>query len=281
MKEGAFGKVYKSKATGGSKKVCAIKVIAFQRLEKDPKAWENELNISRRLKHPNIIQLHDAVVDEKEEMWYLVMEFCSGGDLFDWIEQNKYGLIPASIIARYSIEMLSGIKYIHFHKYCHRDIKPGNYMLPSKNDGAPLKLIDFGLATKFEPGIPMNERCGTTHYSAPEVIRCSYNERCDVWSVGICLYMICIGCKPFDDESEDTLAEIIKKGPQVFGTQIRTSVRPMDRLDHLGNDREPIMELIKELLQPDASKRPSARDVLKGNEWLQKKNKDPGCCTLL
>jgi calcium-dependent protein kinase len=268
---------------GDSKKACAvirIKAIPFQRLEKDRQAWENELDIGRRLKHPNIIRLYDAVVDEVDEAWYLVMEFCGGGSLFDWIERNEFALVPGSIIAQLGVEMLSGIKYIHHHKFCHRDIKPDNYMLPSKDDGAPLKLIDFGLATKFEQGVPIKERCGTVEYSAPEVIRRNYTEKCDIWSIGVTFYMVCVGCWPFYLAHEEQLVELIKMGPDVFGPK---NAAKTEKFYQLGKHKTPVMALVKELLEPDAIKRSSAREVLKTNKWLQETSNSnaTGCCAVL
>merc|ERR1719401_694535 len=114
--------------------------------------------------------------------------------MFDLIKSNcGPGKIREPITARYVHQMLDGIKYCHHHSFCHRDIKPENYMLAEPGKASQLKLIDFGLATAFEVGTPLTLRCGTLHYTAPEVFRCRYNEKCDVWGIGIVFYMLCMG----------------------------------------------------------------------------------------
>merc|ERR550537_770650 len=115
-------------------------------------------------------------------MLYLVMDLCTGGDLFDLIKQawDKNTVVPEPTLARFATEMLDGIKYCHHHKFCHRDIKPENYMLKSL-EAPTLQLIDFGLACECSEDTLMHLECGTPCHMAPEVIGRSYTQKCDIW----------------------------------------------------------------------------------------------------
>lgn len=89
------------------------------------------------------------------------------------------------------------MNYIHKNKTVHRDIKPENIILVNEKD-LKLKLVDFGCAQKFTPGQYMVQQYGTPYYIAPEVIKGCYDEKCDLWSVGIILYILLTGTLPFD-----------------------------------------------------------------------------------
>lgn len=286
IKEGSFGKIFRGVAKEQDDRAVAVKTVTFQSItsKQDQASFEFELHISRQLKHPNIVHLFDTIKDDGEgQCWYLVMELCNGGDLFDLIKANcGPGRFKEPVLARFIYQMLDGIKYCHHHCFCHRDIKPENYMLSEQGMGSTLKLIDFGLATAFEPGTIMTLRCGTLHYSAPEALRCKYTEKCDIWGIGVVFYMLCIGQWPFFDKNEMKLSQIIASGPDVFGEQNATQTAAFDRAS---GDKVAIKALIKDLLCPDVAKRPAAKDVLSENAWIAKARllplKGRGCCDIL
>lgn len=95
----------------------------------------------------------------------------------------------------------------HFHEQgvIHRDLKLENFMLKSKGEDAPLMAIDFGLSTFFEPGQRFQEIVGSAYYVAPEVLRKNYGKECDIWSVGVILYMLLCGVPPFWDGGPRTV----------------------------------------------------------------------------
>jgi len=270
FKEGSFGKIFRARAKENNDRIVAVKTVAYESivLAQDQASFEFELHVSRQLKHPSIVHLIDTIKDDGGKCWHLVMELCKGGDLFDLIKANcGPGRFKEPVLARFVYQMLDGIKYCHHHCFCHRDIKPENYMLLEQGMGSPLKLIDFGLATAFEPGTMMTLRCGTLHYSAPEALRCKYTQSCDIWGIGVVFYMLCIGQWPFFDKNEHKLASIIGSGPDVFGEQNATQTAAFDRAS---GDKVAIKALLKELLCPDAAKRPSAKEILAQNEWIAK-----------
>jgi len=93
----------------------------------------------------------------------------------------------------------------------HRDLKPENVLI-DKEQNNTLKIIDFGTACKFKDGELMNTTHGTSYYIAPEVLNKSYDQRCDVWSIGVMLYILLSGKPPFDGDDDNEITEQVKLG---------------------------------------------------------------------
>lgn len=140
----------------------------------------------------------------------------------------------------------------------HRDLKPENILLDSKNDDA-IKLIDFGTAQKFNPNRPMTQTFGTAYYIAPEVLTSSYNEKCDVWSIGVIMYMLLTGKPPFDGIDDKEIIQKVKKGETPFNTP------------ELKKKGKETLDLLKKMLQKDPEKRISADEALK-HKFIQRVN---------
>lgn len=125
---------------------------------------------------------------------FLVLEYLDGGELFDYITDRDHLTEEESAIL--FKQMMSAIIYCHKNRICHRDLKPDNFMLLSKDQNAPIKLIDFGLSRSFYKFhgegkgevVRMETRVGTSLYMAPEVLRRNYSSACDTWSLGVILY---------------------------------------------------------------------------------------------
>ena len=110
--------------------------------------------------------------------------------------------------------MVSAVKYMHFNKVCHRDLKPENFLFEGPSTGSLIKLIDFGLSSFFMnksdlKAVKMQTCCGTSFYMAPEVILGEYTETCDIWSLGVIMYILLSGVPPFYSENEDEIYEAI------------------------------------------------------------------------
>ncbi|KAL3784658.1 hypothetical protein HJC23_012174 [Cyclotella cryptica] len=148
----------------------------------------SEILTMSKLSHPNICRIIEAY--ERRRHIYLVMEFCSGG--------NLAGRIPMTEIkaAHVTAKILSVVKYLHDNGVAHRDIKLENIMFDSKET---IKLIDFGLANAYlnDDFKNMTEKVGTLYSMAPEVLNESYDQRCDLWSVGVVTYLLLSGIQPF------------------------------------------------------------------------------------
>ena len=114
--------------------------------------------------------------------------------------------------AKYIRQLMSAIAYLHARNIVHRDLKAENLLLENESDEANLKLIDFGVSCEFFKGTKMKETLGTPYYIAPEVLLQSYDEKCDIWSAGVTLYIILCGYPPFYGETDKEILLAVKKG---------------------------------------------------------------------
>lgn len=185
----------------------AIKVIQKKRV-KDYKTFINEINILRQLDHENIIKLHE--IWEWSDCCFLVLEYCEGGELFHYITERKHlSEQDAAVIMK---QLLSALTYLHKNSISHRDIKPENFMLVKPKDPSKIKMIDFGLSKdcKNTQGI-MTTMSGSPYYIAPEVFMQKYNQKIDIWSLGVVLYIMLSGKVPFPGNSEiEIIGNVIK-----------------------------------------------------------------------
>jgi len=159
-----------------------------------------EINLLAALNHPNIVKIYKAL-DLGQEV-ALIMEYIPGTDLFDsLISRGKYSELDAKTIFRQLVCVLS---YLHENSIVHRDLKPENIMIDGDLN---IKLIDFGFVKEYREDEKLNTVCGSIHYSAPEVLLghhyCGY--KADIWSLGICLYVLIMGHFPFPYK---TIAEL-------------------------------------------------------------------------
>ncbi|CAD8135671.1 unnamed protein product [Paramecium pentaurelia] len=163
----------------------------------------NEINILRSCDHPNIIKLYE--IYESEDYIYLVMELLQGGELFDIILETPFFL--ESKIALIMFKIFDALEYLHTKNIMHRDIKLENILLKDKSENFDLKIADFGLASYTESEL-LIKRCGTPGYVAPEILDDQkYNEKVDVFSAGIILYILLTGQAPFYGNSLDDVIE--------------------------------------------------------------------------
>lgn len=191
----------------------AIKIIRKQELpEEEKKNLLKEVQILKGLDHPNIIKLFDMYEDQI--YFYLVTEFCSGGELFDRIQ--KINCFTEKDAAKYIKQLLSAITYLHERNIVHRDLKAENLLFENENEDANMKLIDFGVSSEILKGAKLKETLGTPYYIAPEVLLQSYDEKCDVWSCGVILYILLCGYPPFNGADDNEILENVKKGEFCF-----------------------------------------------------------------
>jgi calcium-dependent protein kinase len=155
--------------------------------------------------HPHITRLYD-VYESKHEL-HLVMECMGGGELFDRvIEKKRFSEDEASLALR---QMLLALNYIHSHGIVHRDVKLENFIYDSKSSGH-LKLIDFGFSKMMDPDgrKKMTGSLGTLAYVAPEVLDSSYTSQCDMWSLGVCAFILLAGYMPFSGNEREQIRNI-------------------------------------------------------------------------
>jgi len=217
---------------------------------------KSEIQILIKLDHPNIIKLYE--IYENDNYIYLVMELCTGGELFDRIiqktEQGKQ--FTEKEVAQIFQQMMSAINYCHSNKIVHRDLKPENLLLANKDENSPIKVIDFGMSRIFNDKQAMFDKVGTAYYISPEVLDGFYDEKCDIWSAGIILYILLCGYPPFNGNDDDEIYESIKK---------RKFVYPDSEWAHVSNEAK---DLINKMLS-DPLTRLTAEQVL-SHPWLKK-----------
>ena len=167
-----------------------------------------EIEMLKTLDHQNIINIFEFY--EGDYNFYIVTEYCQSGNLADRINKNNL-IISESVASVIIFQILSAINYCHQRNIIHRDLKPENIMLDNNTkSGYPyIKIIDFG-TSKFREKEYEDELIGSPYFMAPEVIEKKYNNKCDIWSIGIILYFIMTKKKPFTGFSLEEIFSSIK-----------------------------------------------------------------------
>lgn len=212
---GTYGEVrlVTHKETGQQR---AMKVFRKNIPKTQQEKIRNEISILKNLDHPNIIRMFEYFEDSHKI--YLIMEKCEGGELYEYIlKQNSFSEFEAANIIK---QLLSALAYLHENLIAHRDIKPENILFEETPLSPSIKLIDFGIATKFFPGSFLKEAAGTVYYISPEVISEKYTEKCDMWSCGVLTYMILCGEPPFDGDSDMDIVKSIQTQSIIFNQPI-------------------------------------------------------------
>lgn len=195
--KGKFGRVYLAKERS-SGFVCALKVLHKAELQhgNSEKLVRSEIEIQSNLAHPNILRLFGHFHDSKRI--FLILEFAGKGELYKHLRREER--FPEWKAAQFIAQMASALKYLHKKHIIHRDIKPENILVGIYGE---IKLSDFG----WSAHTPNNRRatlCGTLDYLPPEMIRPGskdsyYDEKVDLWSLGVLTYEFLVGEAPFED----------------------------------------------------------------------------------
>jgi calcium-dependent protein kinase len=241
--KGAYGQV-SSVERKQTRAQFAVKAIPLASLKRD---CQHELAISWKMVHPHIVTVHD--IFQNSSSVYIVMERCRGGSLQHKVKSALSKGLCNSEVVRYVGQMASGLAYMHHHRFAHRDVKPSNFVFTGCSSDSGLQLIDMGLACPVESGVPLTSRVGTLECSAPEVVRGSYDEMCDIWSLGVVIYFCCVGELPFEGAGSTAVCQKILSGEPSFRTQDWTQ------------DRCEVKSLVSDMLSKRAVERPSARDI--------------------
>ena len=228
---GSYGRVIAA-VHRGSRERRAIKIINKLAIKSEEvrKKIMTEVEIQRKLDHPNIVKVYEFYEDDFN--LYLVMELCTGGELLDSIA--RIGCLSESQTAIYMKQILSAVYYLHSLNIAHRDLKLEN-MLIEKINTSHIKIADFGIATEVNPGKKLTKLIGTINYIAPEVISGKYDEKCDLWSCGVIMYILLSGSLPFSGASKKLTMGLITKGKYTTAGDRWTNVssEATDLLKHL------------------------------------------------
>lgn len=249
--EGAFGTVNIvedkiSHLTWACKVVNKTKgsVSSFEQLQQ-------EINIMKQLNHPYVVKLHE--VYETPKKIYIIMENYDGGELVSKIREKSY---CSEDDVRIIISRLAdAVAYLHEQGIVHRDLKPENILLSTEDpeDIYNIKVMDFGLATCKDSSTMIENICGTPFYMAPEVVdNLGYSQQCDIWSIGIMMYLLLVGYKK---ECEVLLHQMISNGKIEFPDEYWKNIS-------IG-----AKNLVENLLKFDPAQRITAKEILQ-HPWI-------------
>ena len=264
--EGGSSKVYKVK----EKSTGEIRVMKEVNKSKLPnvKYFKTEIKILAMLDHPNILRLFEVFEDQKN--FYLITELCTGGHLLSRMSKNHYREKEA---AKLMEKIISAVAYCHEKGICHRDLKPQNILFCDETPNSQLKIVDFGISKIYDPSLSslkeelndinknkkMTSQIGTRYYLSPEAIKGSYTEKCDIWSLGIILYILLSGYPPFMGENDNQILQNIISCKFTF---------PNPEWKNISDSAK---NLISSMLCPE-KKRISAKEVF-SSKWLKNKLK--------
>ena len=246
--EGNFGKVKLgiNKKTGEN---YAIKIMSKEKIKTQiGKKIIPEIEIARVFNHKNVIRVYKILEDELN--YYIIMEYCSKGELFDYIVSKQR--LSKEEASNFFYQLINGIEYMHNKGYAHRDLKPENLLLTNNK---VLKIIDFGLTHKYNEDMLLKTKCGSPSYAAPEILKGKQYDgfKSDIWCCGIILYAMLCGFLPFEGENNKIL----------FKNIIKCKLE----LDIF--DDENIKYLIKNILNPEPELRIDIEQIKKNEFYLK------------
>jgi len=258
-----------------SKEKYALKVVKLGRIRDQAKKdmLLREIQLIKMLDHPNTVKVIE--VFQRLNYIYIVMELCTGGELFDKLYSQK--VMPGEKAPRFteadsqylSKKMVASIAYLHANDIVHRDLKLENFIFTSDSPDAEIKLIDFGFSRQYlEKDAKMTNMVGTCYYLAPEVLKKDYTQSSDLWSLGVVIYMMVTGAVPFGGSDNDQIIEKVKESTKP-GNIMETKARLTKVLKKRELSQE-CVDFIMGLLTVDAKKRLTAKQAAQ-HPWLASK----------
>ena len=254
--KGKFGLV-KLGINKETKQKVAVKIMNKNNMDSsDLELVRTEIEILKICQHPYIIKLYD--VFENIDYIYIIMEYCSGGDLFSFIQKRNYMLKEEKVVV-IMYKLCKAVYYVHSYGIAHRDIKPENVLLTSESEDADIRLLDFGLSKIVGPNQKCTEPYGTLTYCAPEIILDKpYLKTVDSWSLGVMTYLMLSGSLPFSGKNEHEIAK------NVVYSKVDFERKPIWK--EITNEAK---DFITKLLEKDLKKRIEIKTALE-HPWFKK-----------
>ena len=246
--EGSFGKAFLC-SRDSDEDLCVIKQIKVEDMTKQEKDDViNELTILSKLDHPNIIKFFEFFESKTPQQTFnIVTEYADGGDLSEKIKEQNKTPFKESDILDYFTQICLALKHIHEKKIIHRDLKSGNVFLMKSG---LVKLGDFGIAKTFKNTMDKAKTMvGTPYYLSPEIIQGKpYDNKSDIWSLGVLLYEMMTFKMPFEANTLPMLSMKIMRGNYTPPSSMYT---------------KDLREIVSKCLLVDPTRRPSIREILK------------------
>jgi serine/threonine protein kinase len=245
--EGAFGVVRKAtdRTTG---RLYAIKIVNRSSLnEKMEFALRDEITILGNLRHEHVMALHDSVATI--DKYYLITEYLEGGELFDRIV-DKCSYTESEALDVCAV-LFGALDHVNSRGIAHRDLKPENLLLASRASDTDIKIADFGFARYAPDDGSLRTMCGTPGYVAPEILRREgYGTKCDLWSMGVIVFILIGGYPPFYGRTPRRIFELTSAGRFAFDPE------------YWGDISQSCKDAICALLELDPARRASAGEIL-------------------
>ena len=256
--KGKFGLV-KLGINKETKQKVAVKIMNKNNMDSsDLELVRTEIEILKICQHPYIIKLYD--VFENIDYIYIIMEYCSGGDLFSFIQKRNFMLKEEKVVV-IMYKLCKAVYYVHSYGIAHRDIKPENVLLTSESEDADIRLLDFGLSKIVGPNQKCTEPYGTLTYCAPEIILDKpYLKTVDSWSLGVMTYLMLSGSLPFSGKDEHEIAK------NVVYSKVDFEKKPIWK-----EITKEAKDFITKLLEKDLKKRIEMKAALE-HPWFRKFN---------
>ena len=235
-----------------TQKKVAIKILDKNKIESkdDLERIIREMQILTEMEHPNVIKVFK--IYEEENNFSIIMEYCEGGELFNYIVKKQR--LSEEESSYFFYQIINGIEYIHSKGIAHRDLKPENLLI-GKNK--ILKIIDFGLSNFYDGHKRLQTPCGSPCYASPEMVKGKKYDgfNIDIWAIGVILFAMLCGYLPFEDDENDN--------DVLFGQIIR------NRIDYPSFLSDLSLDMLKKILVSDPNKRISIEEIKKHEFYLQ------------
>uniref|UniRef100_A0A7S0M5X2 Protein kinase domain-containing protein n=1 Tax=Cryptomonas curvata TaxID=233186 RepID=A0A7S0M5X2_9CRYP len=251
---GSFSTVYKG-VERDTRKVWAIKTMLKSNIKREEEDnLKDEIRISLLVgSHPHIVYMKEFI--ENADKYYIVLEFLTGGELFDRIVDSPGGHFTEKDAANIMGQLMSALGYLHGKSIAHRDLKPENFLMATAEADAVVKIADFGFACNVTHPTSLNGLCGSPGYVAPEIMKekDGYGLAVDIWSMGVILYILLTGIPPFAADNDEESFILTLRG--------NYDKKPLEDISPSGRD------LVSRMLTYNPAKRISAEHA-RSHAWL-------------
>mmetsp|Transcript_10806 Transcript_10806/g.22457 ORF Transcript_10806/g.22457 Transcript_10806/m.22457 type:complete len:549 (+) Transcript_10806:200-1846(+) len=228
----------------------------------DPRALDRLkreiLNAKDFLQHENVVRLLNVAL--QHDCLVLALELVDGADLLEVINRGG-GRLGEARARHYFVQLLRGVAHLHQSNLCHRDLKPENFLFSCEEEDSELKVTDFGLSTFYRHGQRFTEVVGSAYYIAPEVLQRGYGPPCDIWSIGVIMYIVLCGRPPFFGRTESAVFNNIMKAKARLEENFKRD--PWPKITKEAKD------LIRKMLNMDPQARITASQAL-AHDWIRK-----------